>query len=202
MERLNFYESKNKRPRTQYDNENSNREYTEEPDEYGFKLDKNGKIIAYPSNIKIIDARAFNLGIQEEDSELIHRLVQISTGIPSSDVLDKKDAITINILTEKDPQTSKTMTYIIQIQFPIMRFTLDELTRIKLYSPDRITNIETGYDKETNKTFLDITVLSSNNHISYGPRLLYVSQTSVQHYHLDDRTRHSDTKFLKRKKIQ
>lgn len=164
-----------------------------------FKFDKTGKLIAYPKNIKFMDSRSFNLEVQQEDSDLIHRLIHITTGLIPNKIKEQKDAVTLNLLTEKDLSTNKIMNYIIQISFPRIPITLDELTQVKLYSPDRIVNIEIDYDEENRKTVLNINLLSSTNHVYFKSRTLYVDYSSVQHYTINDNTIDYDTNFMKRK---
>ena len=191
------YKSKNtnlKRKRAEFETNIS--DCDENPDS-GFTFN-NGKITAYPANIKIIDSRSFNLDIQQEDSDLIHRLVHISTGLIPISIREQKDSITLNVLTEKDSGTSKVMSYIIQLKFPKLRFNLDELTEIKLYCPDRITDIEIDYDLETDQSVLDISLLSSTNHVYFKSRTLYVDHSSIQHYTIANRTVNYDTNFMKR----
>lgn len=171
----------------------------------GWTFDKNGNITAYPANIKFVDSRAFNLDIQQEDSALIHRLVHISTGIIPIKIREQKDSITLNLLTEKDSSTNKVMSYIIQLIFPKIKISLDDITQIKLYSPDRIPIIEVDSDLDENGkilSILNITLLSSNNHIYFKSRVLYVDYSTIQHYSLNDRTTDYDTTFMKRQTMQ
>jgi hypothetical protein len=186
-------------PKRKFDEMSKNGDDDDDGDgDQSFKYDKYGRIIGYPKNIKFVDAKAFNLDVQEEDSDLIHMLVHIATGLLPMEIKLIKDAITLHLLPVKDLSSKETLNYIIQLKFPKVPISLDELTQIKLYSPDRISNIIIDHDEEEKKAILNIHLLSSTNHIYYKSRTLYVGQSSVQHYSIYDNTVNYDTNFLKR----